>query len=229
MTALSNERKFIAPAAQADVALCLAGHFCLPDPQYPVGSIRSIYYDSPRLIAYQHKLEGDNLKRKVRLRWYAGAGADGPDVTAFLELKYRTGSARHKDRIPLRIPRAWIEQAPVHDFSFRRLLQDHWNECGDVLPLDLHPVMCIGYDRYRYVCPRTHTRVCVDTGIFAERINTELLPGAALPRLGMVVCEFKDRGQGELPWAHKLYAAGFRLRSFSKYGACLERSLNGGI
>jgi len=71
--------------------------------------------------------------------------------------------------------------------------------------------------------------VAIDTDVRVDRINPDLLPGAALPRLDVAVCEFKNRRAGEMPWAGALAAGGFRLASFSKYGQCVARILNGGI
>lgn len=231
MVTLSTELKYVGMAAGADLALGLARHFCVADPEYPVGSIRSIYYDNPRLRAFQHKIEGDSVKKKVRLRWYAPPTPlmEGEKLTAFIECKHRLGSARFKYRAALKVDRAWVEGVPLADSSCLEIVRRPDGLEEDAVPLDQHAVICIGYERHRFICPRTQTRVAVDSGIFVDRINRDLLPGVDLPSINVALVEFKDSGESELPWACHLRQAGFRLQSFSKYGTCLEMILNGGL
>lgn len=231
MVSLSTERKFVAAGSQAESALGLAAHFCLPDPEHPVGSIASVYYDTPLLTAYAEKIDGDNLKKKVRVRWYAedkGAAGDRTH-TAFLECKHRVGSARFKQRTAFKTNYDMLDRAPLGDPFFADLLQQGAADLDDSLPLELFPLICIRYIRRRFICPRTFTRVAIDTDVRADRINRNVLPGAAVPRLDVTVCEFKNKGHVELPWAHALADCGFRWMSFSKYGQCIGRALNGGI
>ncbi len=231
MATLSKERKFIAPAMKAPLALDLVRHYCMPDARFPVGRIASIYYDSPRLLAYRDKIEGDNLKKKVRVRWYAqpDQATSSDRVAAFIECKHRLGSCRFKHRTSLTLDYSTLDRAPLDDPFFATLPSQvrDWND--DVLPLDLLPVVCIRYERRRFYCPRTDTRVALDTAIHVDRVNRNLVPNANVPAIDLVVCEFKDAGQHDLPWVHTLCKAGFRLKSFSKYGTSVERLLNGGL
>ncbi len=230
MASLSTEKKFVAPGHRAADALSLAAHFCLPDPEHPFGSIASVYYDTPRLEAYGDKDDGHHLKKKVRVRWYAEhqTGKSDPPCTAFLECKHRLGSARFKLRTTFTSRADPIHRAPLHDPFFSTLLTDNIDAMDDPLPLDLVPVICIRYVRHRFVCPRTGTRVAIDSGIHSDRVNRDLLPNVHPPRLNVAVCEFKN-DQGEaLSWIRHLHACGFRLQSFSKYGECIAQALNGG-
>lgn len=231
MTILSSERKFIAPTVQADVVLGLAAHHAVPDPQYPTGVIATVYYDTPRLQAYADKVEGDNLKKKVRLRWYDRASDADEHATqpVFLECKHRLGSARFKQRAVLNVEYARLDRAPLNDPFFVHVLRRGAEALDDSLPLEWIPSVCIRYTRRRFVCPRTFTRIAVDTDIRVDRVNHDVVPNALLPKLNVVVCEFKGDGFRDLPWADKLNACGFRLKSFSKYGVCINRLLNGGI
>ncbi|MCC5843635.1 MAG: VTC domain-containing protein [Verrucomicrobia bacterium] len=228
---LSIERKFVADARKAGIALDLAEHYCLPDGEFPDNTIGSIYYDNPRLSAFQHKVEGDHIKKKVRLRWY---GHFQPNTSAslspvYLECKHRLGAARIKERVRVEVSRDYLEHAALTDRGFVDLLrrQAEWNE--DVLPLDLRPLLCIRYERRRFRCPRSGARVAIDWQIRVDRVNRDLLPASHCPLLPSVVCEFKDNGLQELPWAPALYAAGFRLKSFSKFGSCILMLQNGGL
>jgi len=77
--------------------------YMLPDPlggQRRRGeyTVRSIYYDTPRLHCYDTKLDGLKLRRKFRIRGY-----DDPadDSVVFLEIKKKYASFIEKHRSPL--------------------------------------------------------------------------------------------------------------------------------
>ena len=229
MESLINERKFTAHSLDTDRALTLIGHFCMPDPVYPVGRVNSIYYDTLQLAAFKEKFEGDTTKRKYRLRWYDVPGdAAAGNTTAFLEIKYRYGSARDKARHKLSLDYRWLTRCPLHDPALTALLRRHGPTFADHLPLDLYPAVCISYDRRRFQCSRTGIIVCVDSAIRADRVNADLFPDVPPFDLQTVVCEFKSPGFSDLPWAASLYHAGFRIRSFSKYGECIHQIKHGG-
>lgn len=46
------------------------GAMCLPDPRFPIGTVCSIYYDTPGFHHLRENFNGDYLQSKVRLRWY---------------------------------------------------------------------------------------------------------------------------------------------------------------
>ena len=227
--ALVNERKFTAHSLDADRALAIVRHFCSPDPIYPCGQVNSIYFDMPCLSCFKEKIEGDTIKRKYRLRWYnVPSGEPDQDIPAFLEVKYRYGSARDKIRNSIMVPRSMIEYAPLHSPELLSLLDCHRSGLADNIPLPIVPVVCISYMRHRYNCDRTGIVVCVDHDIRASRFNCDILPQVPLFSLNVVVCEFKGGAHVSLPWANHLYQAGFRVRSFSKYGECIHQALYGG-
>jgi len=228
---LSIERKFIGDTRKLPLALGLAKLHCVPDGDFPDNTINSIYFDTPRLLAYQHKEEGDHLKRKVRLRWYGGADTypSEAETTVFLECKHRDGASRFKSRLSLKRPRSFLENTPLTDPAFARLLRDAEAEAGEVFHLNLHPLIHIQYQRQRFVCMRSGARVSVDWAVSVRRANRDFLPAGHFPALPHVVCEFKDNGLLEIPWAGELYHAGFRQKSFSKFGTCVSMLLNGGL
>ena len=226
---LTSELKFVGDETLAPAALALLDADCWPDPQHPAGQIHSVYFDTPDRRFHAEKTDGDNLKRKVRIRWYERPEADAAgETTVFVELKLRIGSARRKHRLAVPAPTRWLRTAPLDDPAWPAFLYRHAGALPEAIPLHLAPALCIRYARDRYVCPRTGSRIAVDRDIRAERLNPELLPGAPRVHLDRSLCEFKNRG-GVLPaLGEALFAAGFRLRSFSKYGECMNQALNGG-
>lgn len=64
------ERKFSGPATALErVAAILEGN-CTPDDYFAEGFVNSIYFDTPGFSSYSEKANGDNIKTKIRLRWY---------------------------------------------------------------------------------------------------------------------------------------------------------------
>ncbi len=228
--ALTNERKLISPESRAERALHLLDVFLRPDGAYPENTIHSIYFESRTLRAYDEKLNGDNLKHKIRLRWYDGgrerAGAE--DVRAFIEVKFRVGSARHKSRHAVSLNRRWLNSTRLEDERLREILRRAGPELGRWMSAELLPALHISYQRRRYRCPFTNGRVALDREIRVPRFHPDLFPFGFPLRLNDVVCEFKDAAQVDVPWLRHLYEAGFRMRSYSKFGEAIRIMSLGG-
>lgn len=220
---LSCEKKYVGDGRLLDACRSLLDWACVPDPTFPEGEIHSVYFDSPALEAYAEKDNGDRLKRKVRIRWYGGAGK-----TAFIEVKSRIGAARTKERKRVEADERWLARAPLTDGKWIDLLAGGTRGMESGAPTHWVPMACISYLRRRYLCPRTGARVALDARIRAERFNGDVLPFARAARLECVVCEIKDTDSEASPLAEELHRAGFRLRSFSKYGGCIDHALQGG-
>ena len=216
---LVNERKMVADGVNFEAARAALDSFCLPDGEFPEGDISSVYFDTPDLAFLAEKENGDNLKSKVRLRWYDGGSGEIP---AFLEIKLRVGAARDKFRFRIRADAETLASAPLDGGVFPALLAEAargWGELGAAVPPGLMPVLCVSYKRRRYVCPFTGSRVALDSGIHSGRRSAAFF---ATPEERLdapeVVCEFKNNTLEMPPWLRALQGNGFRLRSFSKYG-----------
>lgn len=225
-----QEKKWIAPFTQKDFALAWLRQACLPDPQYPKGCVKSIYYDTPSLSHYREKSNGDYLKSKARLRWYGSEGRE-EYVTAFAEIKSKTGSGREKTRKKIAVKSSWIESVPLHDPSLMELFRR--DELKGFFPARLIPVITIVYERFRFICPYTKARVCLDSGIHTERFNSNLFSFISADYkifFSFIVLEIKDNtGEDEIPWIHTLYEKGFRSRSVSKFGTGISKLIKGEI
>lgn len=226
-TDLVNERKFVGDVRDRPFVLALLDARLLPDRQYGTGRINSVYFDTPGLRAWSEKANGDNLKRKVRARWY-GRPEDlsGTETPVFLELKRRLGSARRKARIKVLAPTDLLLRAPLSDPAWPALFSAHAADLGEPVGPDWAPVCRIEYDRVRYDDPENGSRVAVDWNI-ESLPNEERFPWASPVALDALVCEFKNRGGAPPRWSEALRRAGLRLRSFSKYGECMLRITSG--
>ncbi|MGH7266651.1 MAG: VTC domain-containing protein [Candidatus Rokuibacteriota bacterium] len=219
------------PTREAFAAAWLA-HACRRDPRYAAASVTSIYYDTLGLDGYREKLNGDFIKTKVRVRWYDAGAAAPPDAPVFLELKRRVGGGRTKLRTRLPVERAGVAGLSLEDPRLRELPYRAAPEFLPAVPADLHPILTVRFERRRFVCPASGARVSLDTDIRATDGNGTLLPALAASRLvgapvGVVVVEVKGPWTGDPFWLAELYRAGYRLRPFSKYAACLARLLSG--
>lgn len=223
---LVNERKFVGDALDVPFVLALLDARLPPDRHHGKGHINSVYFDTPGLRAWSEKANGDNLKRKVRARWYGRPAELGPETPVFLELKRRIGSARDKTRVEARAPTPLLTREPLSSPGWPALFAAHAGQLGEPVGPDWSPVCRIEYDRVRYDDPENGSRVSVDWNIVAFP-NGERFPWAAPVSLGAVVCEFKNRGGSPPRWSEALQGAGLRLRSFSKYGECMLRITNG--
>ena len=194
---------------------------CIPDPEHPIGTIHSIYFDTPDLRHYFEKVNSDYQKSKVRLRWYGEIMDRKPEdeVTCFLEVKNKFGAIRRKGRSLIKLPAQILQTDPyVHprilaladealEYSYRRM--------GILVPM-----ADIKYNRLRYIEPATGARVSLDTEIHCPRVNHAFLPGMIRPGLDKGVLEIKSQHRHLLrafePVSHHLFKS-----SFSKYFECL--------
>lgn len=225
---LVNERKFVGEGELAFEACRILDAVALPDGEYPDGLVRSVYFDSPRLESYSEKENGDNLKRKLRIRWYDTPGnLQAEEIPVFIESKGRVGSARRKERIQVMAPARLFREAPLSDPGFASFLARHAPALSEPVPAGWMPSAVVAYHRRRYFCPESGTRLAVDWDISIPRANPLLLPFTSPVFLPLSLVEFKNEGGTPPPWAELLFHAGFRLRSFSKYGEGIRRIFQG--
>lgn len=118
-------------------------------------TVRSIYFDTPTLQQYYEKIEGLQMRRKLRIRGY---NTQEPDSMVFLEIKRRYGSPIAKNRSPL--PYADLEMLMrTRDLDglikpsekFPRALDDAKRFFFHMCRGGFVPVVTVVYDREPYV------------------------------------------------------------------------------
>jgi len=218
-----HEVKFVGPSrAEPFVAASLEA-LCAPDGQFPDNVVHSIYFDSPDLASYAEKANGDYLKAKLRLRWYAERGERRPktrvDWTAWLEVKTRTGSRGTKRRKLLRLP----GPSPLGGLDPEALgavIQEH-------LGSSRRPTCWISYSRTRLWGPGGLTRVSIDRDLRVEWV-ARWIPshwfGATPP---VFVVEVKGDTAAVDPALSTLILRHARKRAMSKYALCLDYARGG--
>lgn len=219
---LVNERKFSGSVLTLPRAKAILDLWCEKDSQYPVNRINSIYFDTFSSQSYDEKANGDNIKLKLRCRWYGTKEElEGKEkIPLFIELKHRLGSARRKERFDVEVDAKWISNVLLSSMELQDFIYEKACEIDGCIPRNWVPVMCICYDRIRYVCKVSQSRVSLDYNIHVNRINKDLFPNIDSIKLDDIVCEFKNKGGTPPPWAYEMQMAGLRIGSFSKYGHC---------
>ena len=225
---LVNERKFSGSVLAFGRALTILESYCSPDDWYAAGVVNSIYFDTPGLSSYWEAENGDNVKAKVRLRWYGLPDDLAENVPAFIEVKGRFGSARRKSHQETVAPRKLLVETPLDRWEMADFLFERSAGIGIPLSRELRPVCVISYSRRRYFDSPTKSRIALDWDIRAERFNTALFPWATPVHLDSLVCEFKNKGGTPPGWSALMANAGLRIGRFSKYGECMSRLLSGG-
>ncbi len=183
------EYKYLLPASNADVLRrVLLRHMQLDTyarrEEEGAYTVRSVYFDSPRMSAYREKVEGVRHRRKYRIRAYADAPQDS---IAFLEIKEKNGAYLTKYRSGLAL--AEVEDL-VRDRAIPRHIRDmygdgiHPSNAGmffrDVDRKGLRPVVLIVYDREAYtVGDAGDLRVTIDKGLRSLRVTSPVAFGGA--------------------------------------------------
>lgn len=224
---LVNERKFSGHISCLNQAMALLETNCAHDDWFAEGFINSIYFDTPGFSAYWEKANGDNLKTKIRIRWYGHDDELQNEVPVFIEVKGRIGSARRKMHCESKALKELITAVPFESGELTDFLVSKASALDLPLSLRWEPVCCITYRRRRYFDTPSRSRVSIDWDIRADRFNRRLFPWATPVALDAVVCEFKNSGGAPPHWADSMQAAGLRFGSFSKYGECMERLITG--
>ncbi|RPI49643.1 MAG: VTC domain-containing protein [Acidobacteria bacterium] len=210
-----RELKFTLTEARAHIARRWLESTCRRDPEFPTAIVWTVYYDTPALAALGEKINSDFLKRKIRVRWYAGLNgvAAGP---AFVEAKFRVGTQRAKIRERLSYSAEEVAGWDLEDprlRSFPALLRDR----GVLGQESWVPMLLIRYRRDRFVEPISRSRVSLDTDIAAAAVNSRFISVSDPSPLGTAVLEVKGASD-RLPVAlQSLLQIGAHKRSFSKF------------
>ncbi len=202
---------------------------CDADSNFAEGVVNSIYFDTSNLSAYYEKLNGDNIKMKIRLRWYGEPEDLSDEVTAFLEVKNRLGASRNKVRHNVVVPRDILLKSAFEGNDLPLFLAEYAPNLNTRISIEWRPVCTISYNRRRYFDNPTQSRISIDWNIRSGRANKLNFPWARPFSLDSMVVEFKNHGGTAPSWAHEMCLAGLRFGSFSKYGEVMSRLSSGMI
>jgi len=219
------EQKYVFIAQLKEMIIEWAEYCCVRDPRYYYGPVSTLYFDTPGLHHYGEKRNSDYIKAKVRLRWYEDldtrnrAGAVG----CYIEAKQKQGISRHKKRKEVVISSERLCHDPFSDEEILGLPSMVY-ELDYLPPGILVPMLLIQYDRYRFVDPRSGSRIAIDTNIRCTGANPAFIPRVPPVYLDAGVLEVKGLHR-DLPGSFDPIVAHLNREAFSKYGRCYEHLL----
>ncbi|MDT8322853.1 MAG: polyphosphate polymerase domain-containing protein [Bacteroidota bacterium] len=198
------------------------------DEQY---TIRSVYFDTKRLDAYEQKREGERVRRKFRIRTY---NAQQADSIAYLEIKSKQGAFLTKHRAP--VPYDALSQV----FTGRGM-EDHADTlfCDGAgadaasrwmyhyMRMQLQPVVLITYEREPFIGRyEGDLRVTLDKHIRASMFPalTDIYTEEGLrPTLcNFAILEVKFT-RGVPRWLRRvIHDFGLNRMALSKYTICID-------
>lgn len=189
-------------------------------------TIRSLYYDSPRLDFYWEKMDGLKVRRKLRIRTY---NTYDPNSVAFLEIKRRYGTAVVKERAKYNFDeiveimsspeRVWLTYEQAADHS---LVLGKWVD--NIVRWALEPTVIIAYEREPYIGrfkDENDIRVTFDYNVRARYTETpaELFEESGMTPVvsNLVILELKFN-QFMPKWMRQMVQnMNLHQRSISKY------------
>jgi hypothetical protein len=219
----SFEHKFLFARTHRPLVEGLLRFVLQPDPEFRLGRITSIYYDTPTFDLYHEKRASTYLKNKIRLRWYGDAAKMTGPVKCWMELKSKIGGTRQKQRFPLTLPASLLA---AKDLTSPLLAQplSLLSTSGHSFEGAIAAMLTVQYERQRLVHPASGSRVAIDTDICCPAANRQYVP--ALPPVFLEMCVLEIKGpERELPQWLQPIRDFVRREAFSKYASCFEHLL----
>lgn len=181
---------------------------------HAVSTVRSVYYDDPRLTACRANLDGVGQRTKLRLRWY---DSPWPQHDFFLEIKWRDNRMTGKERLHLGSTDC-LSSLPFRELSLRlqRVIPHSFQ--SEVLRRT-DPVALVEYKRRHYVSRDGGIRITLDYDLAFYDQTGRLMPCADWPvrEPGLVVVEGKTPPNRHSELSSLLYPFSPRPGRSSKY------------
>jgi len=195
---------------------------CKKDPEFPEGSISSIYYDTPKWKYLNEKINSDYLKTKIRLRWYSDLLNYRFSKDSFMEVKLKTGSKRKKIRVNTGYDGGFLDTIQMNDIILNQISLKLLS-AGVLLGEAVFPTFQIRYKRIRFIDPYTLSRICFDYDIEVPKVNNHMISKQNPFPLKTAVFEIKGNVRRLPSCCKPLIGFGFKKESFSKYLMCYKK------
>lgn len=215
------ENKYVMPNHLAGKVRSWLNLVCPVDPDYPVGVVSSIYFDTPAFSMLDEKINSDYYKTKVRLRWYNQGAETASGQSTFLEVKNRFGCKRIKLRLNPKLNLNDINEIELNDPLLMRV-NETLKANSLFFPGIFFPVLLIQHNRHRFLDPSTRARICIDSDIRVTKTNRTMLPSSNCSTIKEAVFEHKGKDYCLPNLLHQLTAFGCLKSSFSKYSVCYQ-------
>jgi hypothetical protein len=166
-----EEKKFLINIEEFKKTSAFLDYFMMQDKHNGVNGykIRSLYFDSIYDRDYFDKLDGLELRRKIRLRIY-----DTDTDFAMLEMKQKQD--KYQLKRSLRITREDAERLIQCDYTpLLKYKEDFAAECYAVMNTEIYrPKTIVEYNRKAYIAKENSIRVTFDNNIVATETSFDL-------------------------------------------------------
>ena len=230
------EQKFFITPRRTGLAIALLRRACRPDPDFPVGQVNSLYFDTLDLDQHQRSDSGEFTKDKIRIRWYGkdldphrtaldrepDSARDGT-ACVWLELKSRRGFASTKQRTTMDVAASALAfDALKTGIVPANVLRQTMAGFGFFAYGPLIPVVTISYWRLRFIEPRSGFRISIDSRIRSSMV----MPGVGIGERGLelpgMIVEVKGP-RFEVPASLRpLLEIGSSWTRYSKYSSSID-------
>ena len=185
--------------------------------RHRVSTVRSIYFDDPKLGSCHANLNGTTPRRKLRLRWYDG---EEPDGDLFWEVKWRRNRMTGKQRFRLQVPSGFLNRhgRDVVSSLYASLPGVH----AARLASSPDPTVLVQYRREHFLLVGAAVRFTLDYDIrFIDQTSSLRLrlsgPSGGRHAREEVILEAKCSPSGKGEVVRALRPLGRRPARFSKY------------
>lgn len=166
-----HEYKYILDCVTAMKLYQEFGVYLLPDTFSQNGAyrVKSLYFDSLQNIDFYAKMDGEQIRKKIRLRIY-----NENDTKAKLELKAKEENGQYKSSITISKEDALL----LCDGDFTPILQYDSDKANIIYTMmscgGYRPSVLVEYDRYAFMYPEFDTRITFDHHIKASETDFRL-------------------------------------------------------
>ena len=174
--------------------------------QYDPRWVNSIYYDNDFFNSIIENLDGNQLKKKIRLRWY---GSDCLIKNLFLEIKSKKGMVTQKRKIDLRETNIKLNLSLLKKVQ-TNILKKYPNFLGQ------NPCTKVRYNRTYFVSQDNNVRATIDKNISYQKINNYKIEAQSFNDSDLIL-EFKYNTEFDNYVRNNLKNISLRLSKNSKF------------
>lgn len=229
------EYKYLVDNNRHDELIAAVKPYLVPDTNYSPSNhytVRSIYFDTSKLKYYHEKLEGINVRKKLRVRGYNEFNSEN---VVFLEIKRKYENYIDKDRSALMyydldelLKTRNIESYVLTENGYANSREDAEKFLHHVFKKSLKPIVLVVYDREAYYSKfDSNLRITLDKNLrylmqpSLNKLYTERDMKYALRNKFIFEVKFN---KGFPKWLKNMISE-FQLsrKALSKYTICLDK------
>ena len=174
--------------------------------QYDPRWVNSIYYDNDFFNSVIQNLDGNEIKKKIRLRWY---GSDCLIKNLFLEIKSKKGMVTQKRKIDLKETNIKLNLSLLKKVQ-KNILKKYPNFLGQ------NPFTKVRYNRTYFISQNNNVRATIDKNISYQKINNYKIETQSFNDNDLIL-EFKYNTEFDNYVRNNLKNISLRLSKNSKF------------